>query len=908
MDSVRVPQLVKRDSAASLLVLLVGLSGCVALFFYSVAKDSEQAKLHFRLLAEESISSIEKQITENSTTVAAVAAYFDASREVSRREFEVFVRPFICKNKSIRALQWVPRVLDKDRERYEANARRDGLSDFGFKDWTRSSVVRPAGVRSDYFVVYYNEPMSKNRAVTGVDNGSEPTRRQVLLDSAMRGSETYSPPVTLMQSSASQKGYLVYLPVYDRASANRTPEQRLGSLRGFATGVFLMDELLRSAVGRHTASPICLSITDTTDPRSKCALGIIGEPDKRAGGLSYDRFVTFGGRRWLFHAVPGRFYSVSQPFSAWVGLVFGLLSIAVIFVSLAYRSRATRMLGENEERFRELFNSLPVGAVLFEPEGLNFVLFNDTASRILGYSREEFSKLRLPDIEAAHGETEIAANVERFMNGEKLAFETKHRSKSGGTLDILVDAMRLDVGGRPSILAMWTDITERKEYEGLLDYQAHHDALTDLPNRLLFSRELDSVIADHGRHHKQCAVLFIDLDNFKIVNDTMGHQVGDALLVEVAARLASCMREGDMLARMGGDEFTVLLKGLRSTQDTAMIAQRMLEHVSAPIEIGDNKLVIGASIGVSIYPDNAADAGGLLKAADAAMYRAKALGRNNCQFFSEDLNRANLARAEMERDLRLAIENGELEVYYQPIIEVAAMRIVGAEALLRWNHPSKGMISPGLFIPVAEETGLILHMGRMVLETACRQCVVWQREGNPDFEISVNVSPMQLRKNGFPLGVMDVLEYVGLPPASLNLEITETVLVKDDYSEIETLGRLRDLGITTSLDDFGIGYSSLSRLKDLPIMHMKVDGSFIRDIERSANDRAMTESIVSMAHNLGITVTAEWIENEEQMATVRDLGCDYAQGYLISPALPAEAFAQFMREWPARASLLADAA
>ncbi len=430
-----------------------------------------------------------------------------------------------------------------------------------------------------------------------------------------------------------------------------------------------------------------------------------------------------------------------------------------------------------------------------------------------------------------------------------------------------------------------------------MDYQARHDTLTGLSNRLYFSEELASVIDDHKTNGKQCAVLFIDLDKFKMVNDTMGHNAGDILLVQTAARLGSCLRSGDILARMGGDEFNVLLKNIKSINDAAVVAQRMLNEVSKPYEISGSKLVIGASIGVSIYPDNALDADGLLRYADTAMYKAKELGRNNCQFFSDEISQESHARVEMERDLRLALENNELQVYYQPIIDVNTMNIVGAEALLRWDHPDKGMVSPGLFIPVAEETGMIVQMGKMVLETACKQCKAWQDSGYDDFEISVNVSPAQLSEIEIINVVHGALSDVGLHPSCLKLEVTETVLAKNDNDEVDILSILRSLGLVICLDDFGIGYSSLSRLNNLPIGHMKIDGYFIRNIVHKQKDRAMTESIIVMAHNLGIRVTAEWIEDEAQMATIRSLGCDYAQGYLVSPALSADAFEVFLSEW-----------
>lgn len=528
------------------------------------------------------------------------------------------------------------------------------------------------------------------------------------------------------------------------------------------------------------------------------------------------------------------------------------------------------------------------------------VFANDAFHLQTGYSPAEIMGRTLLDLWPQTGNDRSGQEAEAALgSGVAWIGEILCGTKDGlgFAADITVTPLPDEDSHSDHMVVVARNITERKAYEGLLDHQAHHDALTGLPNRLLFSKQLALAVMDHGRTHKQCAALCIDLDKFKVVNDTLGHQAGDALLIEVAARLSLCLREGDMLARMGGDEFTVLLENLRSPHDVETITERMLEQVSRPFEIAGSKLVIAASIGVATFPKDATQGVDLLKSADAAMYRAKELGRNNCQFFSEALSRANQARVELEQELRAAFDHGDLKVYYQPIVDVETMRIAGAEALLRWNHPEKGMISPGLFIPVAEETGLIVELGSMVLETACRQCRVWNDMGFTDFKISVNISPVQLRNERLPSIVGGILSKTGLSPSYLNLEITETVLAKNEWGEIDALGKLRAQGIICSLDDFGIGYSSLSRLKDFPVTQLKVDGAFIRDIEHSPHDRAMTESIITLAHNLGITVTAEWIENDEQLATIKSLRCDYAQGYLFSPAVPAETLGKLLRDW-----------
>lgn len=496
----------------------------------------------------------------------------------------------------------------------------------------------------------------------------------------------------------------------------------------------------------------------------------------------------------------------------------------------------------------------------------------------------------------------LAQVWESIGSGNAWAGEMSGKSKDGRsyTADVSITPLASDDERALHWVAIARNITDRKVQEGLLDYQAHHDALTDLPNRVRFSEELGAALADRRERRQQCAVLFVDLDRFKIVNDTMGHHAGDCLLVEVALRLGSCLRAGDILARIGGDEFTALLKNIKSPQDAGAVANRMLQQMSTPFDIRGNKLVIGASIGVSIFPDNATDVEGLIKCADAAMYRAKELGRNNRQFYSKELNETNQARVDMENDLRMAMQRDELKVYYQPIVEAKTMRLVGAEALLRWDHPEKGAISPGIFVPIAEDTGMIVDIGKTVLHTACRQAKAWRDQGHGDFEMSINVSPVQLRDSNFAQQVLNALSETGLSAGCLNLEVIESTLDKNDYGEMETLGGLKAAGVNVCLDDFGLGYSSLSGLKDLPIVSMKVDGSFIKEIGRSPKDRAITESIISMAHSLGIKVTAEWIESDEQMETIRLLGCDYAQGYFISPALTAEAFEDFAEQWRQR--------
>ena len=427
-----------------------------------------------------------------------------------------------------------------------------------------------------------------------------------------------------------------------------------------------------------------------------------------------------------------------------------------------------------------------------------------------------------------------------------------------------------------------------------LAHQASHDALTGLPNRHFFEQELSELITGSAsKKSRSMTVLFLDLDKFKLINDTLGHKAGDLLLVEVVGRLQSCLRSEDLLARMGGDEFTVILPRCNRRSIAEVVASRMIDSVSRPFEIQGHRFVIGASIGLASCPSDGTDAVSLLKHADAAMYRAKQAGRGTFCWFTGDVDVDNEQRADMEMGIRAALEKGEFHVHYQPIVSLEHGNILAAEALLRWEHPEKGMISPSLFIPIAEEIGMIGQIGDYVLRTACAQTMAWRDEGIYLSHIAVNVSTRQVRDAGWLDSVSAVLLDTGLDVRCLNLELTETDFAADYESMRETLQKVQELGIGLAIDDFGIGQSSLSRLKDFPVIHLKIDGSFVRDIEHNKDDSALVRSIVEMAHGQCMKVTAEWVETESQMEILRQIGCDFAQGYLISPALPADKFGEF---------------
>jgi diguanylate cyclase (GGDEF)-like protein len=447
-----------------------------------------------------------------------------------------------------------------------------------------------------------------------------------------------------------------------------------------------------------------------------------------------------------------------------------------------------------------------------------------------------------------------------------------------------------DLADRVAV-ALATAARDRELYR-----RAHFDPLTQLPNRLLFLEEIGRELARAERTGKSLAVLFIDLDGFSQVNDSLGHAAGDQMLTHVAARLRGCLRKADIVARLGGDEFTVALAELREPSDVAAVAQQLIDALSQSYDIGHGETFITASIGIAMYPTDGTSAQDLLQRADMAMYRAKARGRGRHVFFEDAMNREVQARFTLDRELRRALEEQQFVLFYQPQLDLRTSRIVGAEALIRWQHPARGLVAPGPFIGFAEETGLIERIGEWALRTACHQFMQWQAIGLPLEHVSVNVSPRQFRGRDFVETVAVALRVAGMAPERLRLEITESVLVDDSGAAEATLARLKELGTPLELDDFGTGYSSLAYLQRLPVATIKLDRSFITGIGADDNARAIAHAAITMAHALDKEIVAEGVETDDQLALLRRWGCDAIQGFLLSRPIPAADFAHFVRD------------
>jgi diguanylate cyclase (GGDEF)-like protein len=437
-------------------------------------------------------------------------------------------------------------------------------------------------------------------------------------------------------------------------------------------------------------------------------------------------------------------------------------------------------------------------------------------------------------------------------------------------------------------VAVFSDISAMKESEAMLDHIAHHDPLTNLPNRLLLHARMEQALAKARRSNSLMAVMFLDLDYFKQINDTMGHPIGDQLLQEVAVRLRNCVREVDTVSRLGGDEFTILLEELHEARAVGAVAQKIITELGERYLIGEHEVFVTCSIGISLFPGDGDDITTLFKNADTALYRAKEQGRNNYQYYTLELTIRAMERMAMESNLRHALERNELVLYYQPQVDLFSGRIIGMEALVRWQHPEMGLIAPASFIPLAEELGLIIPIGEWVLLTACRRLKAWQDAGIDIVRMAVNISSRQFNQPDLVEVVTAILEETGIAPHCLELELTERILMEDAERAIDVLNRLKALGVQFSIDDFGAGYSSLSYLKQFPIDRIKIDQSFVNNVTSVPEDAAVTQAVISLSHSMNIKAVAEGVETIEQHEFLRSLLCDELQGFYFSHPLPEE--------------------
>ncbi|WP_306606850.1 EAL domain-containing protein [Azonexus sp.] len=589
---------------------------------------------------------------------------------------------------------------------------------------------------------------------------------------------------------------------------------------------------------------------------------------------------------WLIHAESGQVIfleTIKTPMPGFNGQVIGVLGIG--------RDMTDRKRVENNLHLMSRVFSNSGEAILITDANNRILAVNHEFTKLTGYSQEEAIGQDPRMLSAGNTTPEIYRDMWAALeSSDHWQGELWDRRKTGEPYPkrLSISVVRDNAGKIVNYIGAFEDITDRKAAEDKILFLAHHDALTGLPNRFSLYQRLEQGMVFARRYGKSLAVMLIDLDHFKTINDTLGHNVGDQLLVLVAKRLQQAVRESDIVARLGGDEFVVVLAGIDSESDVAEIAGKIVTQLAAPYRIAGTELRTSPSVGICFYPEDAGETSELIKNADIAMYHAKASGRGNYQFYTEAMRAEVAERVTVEHELEIALEKGQFVLHYQPQVEPHTGRVVGVEALVRWQHPARGMVFPGDFIALAEETRLIVPLGKWVLEEACQQLKLWREAGLSDLHMSVNLSPAQFQDKNLPALVRQAIEKFALPTDLLHLEITESMAMCNPEENIIMMQALADIGVKLALDDFGTGYSSLAYLKLFPIDIIKIDRSFVKDIETDENDAAICEMTMLLAQKLGMQVIAEGVETEAQLEFVSRIGCQWIQGYLFSKPLAAD--------------------
>ncbi|MGF2736333.1 EAL domain-containing response regulator [Marinobacter sp. DUT-1] len=562
-------------------------------------------------------------------------------------------------------------------------------------------------------------------------------------------------------------------------------------------------------------------------------------------------------------------------------------------------------LEKSEALHRYIVNTSPDIVFMLDEEG-HICFINSKVESLLGYQPEELCgqhfRQILDDRDVSKGTYALKGANITADNPRTLEVRLKTRGSQQATRHFEITAFPIDpqtwphtgdsqIGATPKSARYYgtaRDVTERKEAEAFINFQAYHDLLTRLPNRALFKDRLELAIAQARRGKEKLAVMFLDLDRFKVINDTLGHAMGDRLLQAVTQRLEKCLRKGDTLSRFGGDEFTLLLPAIHDNDDARQIARKLIRALQAPFQLGEHEVFVGVSIGIAVYPEAGENLDQLIQSADIAMYHVKGRGKDGYRFYSQTMSVDTANRLNLERDLRLALEREELRVFYQPQVCSRSNRIVGLEALVRWQHPERGLLYPGDFLPLAEETKLIVQLSEWVMDHAFRDVGDWIRNGHADLRLAVNLSPTQVEHPRFVDNLVRRMTKQHFPPDNLEIEITENVIMSDLDQISHKLRELATVGVRIAIDDFGTGYSSLNYLHRLPIHTLKVDQSFVRAIRSGEDGACIVNAIVAMAHGLKLEIVAEGVETDEQLAYLRNLGCHQVQGFFYGPARPAE--------------------
>jgi diguanylate cyclase (GGDEF)-like protein/PAS domain S-box-containing protein len=899
---------------AVVLWISIVLFSCLSLVF-SIWFELHTVKNEFNDRAGEIHRTLTQRMSSLETVLTSLVGLYHSSDFLSIAEQASFSQEMLKAYPFINSIMHMTRIPVESREEFESQMREQGFVTFRLKNQRKFNSLN-AGIDGYYLPVSFVEPMGPLSAnLLGFDLTHLPGAFDPLQRSIKEGKIVIFGPIE--QRASSNSRYFVLKPVYLGRYPPKRPEERLEMFNGMAVLCIELEQMVQGLV--EPDMPFNLSLKQVKENvKTEASVLMNGFSKSSLAKLAVD-LSTFKSH-YLIDIYNTNFeLLVDQRIRAssidwWNVLVLWLWSLLILFLAIAvYRNKRIVQLKEDkanaaiaaeDERFSRVIDTA-FDAVITADANCMILSWNQQAVEVFGYQEEDVLGLHLLQLILTHKSlmetTEALEPMFKFSEvhpaGIRLEVEGRNNNGRKFPLDLAISCSRIGEVFTLSVFAR--DITERKQWDEKIRTLAYSDSLTKLPNRQAFKEQVTRAIKVAKRHQRVGAVLYLDLDEFKRINDTLGHDIGDMLLVHVTGRLEGQLRDTDMvgrsygdelenrnIARLGGDEFTVLLEDIQKPEIAAMVAKRVQDAIARSYNLNGHEVYITPSIGIAVFPRDGHDVEELLKNADTAMYHAKAVGKNNFQFYSEQMNVLATTRLKLEGKLRKALVFNEMELFYQPQIDLATGKIISVEALLRWDEAELGMVSPAEFIPIAEETGMIVELGEWVLNEACRQNKAWQDAGLSPIRVAVNLSSMQFIQRDLSMKVAKALKSSRLNPKFLELEITESVIMRNVNETITSLNDFKDMGIRISVDDFGTGYSSLNYLKRFPLDNLKIDRAFVKDIPDNEDDVTITSAIIALAQSLGLGVVAEGVETVSQLKFLEEHGCDMAQGYLFSRPLP----------------------
>jgi diguanylate cyclase (GGDEF)-like protein/PAS domain S-box-containing protein len=886
-------------------VALVGLALSGVAWLAISQREDQQAELDLQARAKGHALVLQEGINDYVEEIATLRAYFQSSaRAIDRREFASFTDHLLHDRPAILALAWIPRVTRDQRTAHELAARA-AIPGYRIAAVMPDRKLVTSPEHDEYFPVFYSSHEQPDSRVLGLDLNDGGIRQQTLERARDGDRLATSPNLELFDGVGSNRnGFLVVMPVYAPGQPHETVEDRRRNLIGFVQGVFQTSVMVETILETTTTArglDLYIYGADSGDGAAPLlfhpsrARAVPADARPRAevsSGLHWIGELNPGDSRWTFIAAPipgGPGYTSHGV--AWLVLGSVLLVTAVLAAYIYATGYHARYLKSANGRLDAALSNMSQGLCMFDASG-TLIMSNDRYRELYGLPPDLVTRgCSIRDLLAYRRQIgQFSGDPDEYIANLQAKIEQRRTSAE---IFELPDGRTISVISRPMPAAGWVatheDITERRRAEAKISHMALHDELTGLPNRRWLLEQIETRLA-HPQRDRGFAVFFIDLDRFKNVNDTLGRAACDKCLQQVAARLLGCQRDGDAVARLGGDEFAIVCGDVTEATALTAFAARLIETVTAPFDLDGHQVVVGASIGIALAPTDASDAHQLLKCGDMALSRAKADGRGTYRFFEPKMDALMQARRMLMLDLRKALVNGEFELYYQPLVNLSTGEISGFEALLRWNHAARGVVSPLEFISLAEATTLIVPIGAWVVRQACREAVRWPS----NIRVAVNVSPVQFAMSNLAETVTSALAWSGLPASRLELEITESVLLLDKDSTLATLHQLRKMGVRISMDDFGTGYSSLSYLRSFPFDKIKIDRSFVHEASANEDSKAIIRAVIGLGASLGMTTTGEGVETREELDYLKREGCVEAQGYLFSEPRPAAEVAKML--------------